>query len=59
VTFIPIAKENAPFAQSGLSFMMGSVVTIAINFYLGSSKGSVDKGNQLAQNQMDNKDKAQ
>lgn len=43
ITFINIPPENVRFADSLMSFLMGTVIATVINFFFGSSKGSREK----------------
>jgi hypothetical protein len=43
ITFIPIADDNARFADTVLGFMLGTVIATIIGFFYGSSAGSKEK----------------
>lgn len=43
ITFCDIPKENMPFVNTVLGFLLGTVVGTVVTYYLGSSKGSADK----------------
>lgn len=43
VTFIPIPKDNARFADTVLGFVLGTVMATPIGFYFGSSKSGQAK----------------
>lgn len=40
VTFLPIPKDNARFADTVLGFILGTVMATPIAFFFGSSKSS-------------------
>jgi hypothetical protein len=43
VTFVVIPKDNIRVVDTTIGFLMGTVITTIITYYLGSSKGSSDK----------------
>ena len=43
VTFLPIPMAGAEHAKTIVGFMLGSVISIIIGYFWGSSKGSADK----------------
>ena len=43
ITFGNIPSDNVRFADTILGFLLGTIIATIINFFLGSSKGSVDK----------------
>ena len=47
ITFLPIPKENARFADTVLGFIMGPVLATPIAFFFGSSKSSQAKDQAL------------
>ncbi len=56
VTFCDISKENVRYVDTIIGFLMGTVVTTVINYFLGSSKSSNDK-NVLLNNNTPNQPK--
>ena len=50
VTFCEIPKENVRYVDTIIGFLMGTVVTTVINYFLGSSKSSNDKNVLLNNN---------
>ena len=43
ITFLPLPKENARFADTVLGFILGTVLATPIAFFFGSSKSSQAK----------------
>ena len=43
MTFLPIPTDNIRFADTSLGFVLGSILSTVITYYLGGSKGSSDK----------------
>ena len=43
VTFLPIPQAGIEHAKTIVGFMLGSVISIIIGYFWGSSKGSSDK----------------
>ncbi len=43
ITFIPLPKDNARFADTVLGFLLGTVLATPIAFFYGSSKSSQSK----------------
>ena len=43
VTFMDIPESNTRFADTILGFLLGTVVSTVLNFWLGSSVGSKEK----------------
>lgn len=49
ITFMTIPAGNVRFADTILGFMLGTVVATILNFFLGSSNGSKDKTDAMAE----------
>lgn len=49
VTFLPIPKENTRFVDTIVGFIIGTVMSVPIGFFFGSSKSSQTKDNTLDQ----------
>lgn len=49
ITFMTIPTGNVRFADTILGFMLGTVVATILNFFLGSSNGSKDKTDAMAE----------
>lgn len=47
ITFINIPEENIRFADSLMSFMMGTIIATVLNFFFGSSESSKNKTSLL------------
>lgn len=47
VTFIPLKPESQNFANTILGFLLGTAVAAILQFFYGSSKGSMDKSAAL------------
>ncbi len=47
ITFLPLPKENARFADTVLGFILGTVLATPIAFFYGSSKSSQAKDKAL------------
>lgn len=47
ITFLPLPKENARFADTVLGFILGTVLATPIAFFYGSSKSSQVKDKAL------------
>lgn len=47
ITFMPIPKENARFADTVLGFILGTVLATPISFFYGSTKSSQAKDKAL------------
>lgn len=48
ITFMPIPPPNVRFADNILGFLLGTVIATMFNFFLGSSKSSLDKNITIA-----------
>ena len=48
ITFIPIPKENIRFADTALSFLMGSVIGACISYLVGGNPAQSKKNNTEA-----------
>lgn len=51
VTFLPVPAAGAEHAKTIVGFMLGSVISIIIGYWWGSSKGSADKA-KVIENQI-------
>jgi hypothetical protein len=43
VTFLDVPKENIRIVDTSIGFVMGTLMSAVLQYYLGSSKGSADK----------------
>ena len=48
ITFLPLPKENARFADTVLGFILGTVMATPIGFFFGSTKSSQAKDSVIA-----------
>lgn len=48
ITFLPLPKENARFADTVLGFILGTVMATPIAFFFGSTKSSQAKDAVIA-----------
>lgn len=49
ITYAPIPEANVRFADTVLGFLLGTVVALVLNFWLGSSDGSQKKNEAIAE----------
>jgi len=49
ITYAPIPQANIRFADTVLGFLLGTVVALVLNFWLGSSDGSQKKNEAIAE----------
>ncbi len=47
ITFIPISSAGAEHSKTIVGFILGSVISIIIGYFWGSSKGSADKSKYI------------